>query len=51
MDAYPCIVEQMLNSSLGSDTLSPDDVYRAGVAYARWWRDDQRAYRWTREPW
>lgn len=51
MDAYPCIVEQMLNSSITAAEVTDGEIYAAGVAYARWWRNQERAYRWSRDSW
>ncbi len=48
MDAYPCLVEQMLATSIRDDAVSAEQVYTSGLEYARWWRDDERR-RWTRE--
>lgn len=50
MDAYPCIVEQMLNSSVTDDTLTDGEIYTAGLSYARWWRDQERRH-WSRGTW
>lgn len=48
LDGHMCPGARMFSPPDG-DTAA--EIYEAGVAYVRAWRDEQRLFRWTREPW